>query len=408
MRQLSPLVIVYADQAGETPAEQLAFALGEERADTVSGIDAAIRLLSDRPTPPAYLIVDIGGQGWDALEGIDRLAEYCDPSIRVVACGAANDVRLYRELRKRGMIEYFPYPVRISDMRDALRNQALVKTSAHGGREREGAVIAFMSAASGDGASTVALNTAYALAHVYNQPTVIVDMDYQFGMIARHLDINAPFGIRELLEYPDRGVDQMLVSKMLFNYGENLKVIAAPGDLRRMPPVSPQLIRDMIAVLKSQFAYVIIDVPHIWADWTSAILAQSNHQVMIAQLWLRSLTHQTRLLAAWREVGLSKESISLVVNRSGAKFKEAITPEDAERIGGKVIDHYLANDIKSVAHAENQGKTIVEIGPSLLERQFRELAEALLDKTGNPVARATAEPDSVKAKVSLLRRKKPG
>ncbi len=404
MAQLSPLIIIYADQAGETPSEQLSLALGEAHADIIEGIMPAVRVLAERPMPPAYMVIDIGSRGMDMLGELDALAEHCDPSIRVVVTGRINDVGFYRELRKRGVIEYFPYPLRINDMRDTLRQQSLVKSTGTSGRQREGVAITFTSAASGDGASTVALNTAFCLAHTFGKPTVIVDMDYQFGMIARQLDLNAPFGIRELIEYPDRGVDSTLISKMLCPYGENLKVIAAPNELRRMPSISASLIRDMVGVLKSEFAFVIIDVPHTWADWSAAILAQTNQQVLVSQLWLRSLTHLTRLFTAWSEIGINKQDVSLVVNRSGAKFKEAITPEDVERISGKAIDHYLVNDIKTIVEAENQGKTVMELGPSLLERQVRDLTQSLLLKAGMQVQAGPLNAESKKPR--LLWRKK--
>ena len=60
-------------------------------------------------------------------------------------------------------------------------------------------VLTFLSAASGDGASTAALNTAYALSQLYNGSTVLVDMDYQYGMVAKHIALAKPADEDELL-----------------------------------------------------------------------------------------------------------------------------------------------------------------------------------------------------------------
>jgi pilus assembly protein CpaE len=252
----------------------------------------------------------------------------------------------------------------------------------HPSAAKRGTVISCISAASGDGASTFAVNLAYCLAEEFDQSTVLIDMDYQFGLIAKSLDITAPFGIRELFDFPERGIDELLIEKMLVKHGKNLSIIASPHELRQLPVVKPELVRDMISLLRTKFNYVILDIPHIWTGWTAASLTYSDHVVMVAQLWLRSLTHSSRLLAVWQTIGLSENSISVVINRSGAKFKEAITAHDFERITHHKIEAYLSNDIKSVVTAESEGKTLFEIGHSvLLQQQIRQFTKNILARS---------------------------
>jgi pilus assembly protein CpaE len=154
-------------------------------------------------------------------------------------------------------------------------------------------------------------------------------------------------------------------------------VIAAPDTLRSLPSIHPDMIRNLINVLKTEFAYIILDLPHLWTNWSAEAMAQSDRVVMVSQLWLRSLTHLSRLLNASQEMGIDKDKIWLAVNRSGARFREAITPQDFERVCLKTINFYFANDIKTAVNAENQGKTALEVGSSLLERQLREAARTL-------------------------------
>src|SRR5262249_14734410 len=125
-------------------------------------------------------------------------------------------------------------------------------------------VIAFMSAASGDGASTIALNTAYALATEYRKSVVLVDMDYQFGMVAKNLDLTTPFGIKELFEHPDRGIDSTLIERMIAAYGNTrMKIIAAPNQLLTLPEIRAEVIRDLINILRKEYDVVVLDLPHI-------------------------------------------------------------------------------------------------------------------------------------------------
>lgn len=384
MQQKASLLVVYADNAGELPAEQLAAALGNAQLVTIreGGLEAATKeLASGNIAAPDYLAIDIGARGQDVLQELDTLAHSCPPSIRVIVAGKLNDVSLYRALIKRGIIEYYAYPLEVSaivkgllgasNLRD-IQQEAPVRSA-----KKNGCALGFVSAASGDGASTTAMNVAHILANHFNRRTVLVDFDYQYGMIARHLDLQAPYGIRELFEYPERGVDAALVQKMLVPYGKNLWIIAAPNELRRLPQVQPELVLDLLQVLKSQFDYVVFDIPHLWVHWLATLLLRLDHVVLVAQLWLRSLTHVTRIIAAWREAGLKKENISLIINRSGSKFKEAMSAQDFERVSHTKIQAFLPNDTKAIVSSENQGKMLVEAGSGPLEKQLHEITQFL-------------------------------
>ncbi|MBM3618136.1 MAG: hypothetical protein FJX23_06265 [Alphaproteobacteria bacterium] len=403
MDQPSPLMVVLQDASEHEFANQLATAMGYGYADVIIGqpIDAA-HAIQARASSPTYILLDIDAmQPAEVLHQLDAVAQHCDAGTRVVVIGAVNDIGLYRDMKARGVIEYFTRPVEIPSLRSALMTQnpdAVSSLARPVVRRDECSVITFMSAASGDGSSTVALNTAYALAHEFGQRTVVIDMDYQFGMIARNLDQSSQFGIKDIFEYPDRVVDSALIEKMLVTHQQepNLRIISAPIELRVLPNIKPETIRNLISTLKSQFKFIIIDLPHIWSPWVAAALGESSHSIMVAQLWLRSVTHSSRLLKSWREIGLdTNKSVSVVINRSGAKFKEAITEKDYERVCGVEIKFALANDTKAIVTAENQGKTVTEIGNSPLASEFHELARYLIclrDGTPYTPAAPSAKP----------------
>lgn len=364
----SPVFAILPDEADKPFINQVANALGYPYADISLGSPLeATHMLAQRDRSPQYLIIDIGPRGRDVLNEIDKIAEFCEAGTRVIVIGEVNDITFYRSLKQMGVLEYFTRPAGLQEVRSILMFNA-----ESAGKNSK--VITCISAASGDGSSTVAMNLAFSLAETYQQRTVLVDMDYQFGMIAKNLDLNTQFGIREIFDHPDRGIDATLIRRMSAPYGERLQVISAPNDLKQLPPVSPETIRSLIQTLKGEFEYVVIDLPHIWANWTAAAISSSSDVLMVAQLWLRSITHGARLLGLWRDMGVDSEHVRIAINRSGAKFKEGISQKDFERVCGHGINFNLANDIKTVVTAENQGKTILELGSSALASQFDQLA----------------------------------
>jgi pilus assembly protein CpaE len=380
MSLFSPLLVICLDQDEVGYLSELSRALGYPDAHIIPGgfADAA-KALALRTSSPSYILIDIGERGSDVLSELDEFALNCEPGVRVVVIGSVNDIVFYRELKSRGVLEYFPRPAQVADIRNVLL-QSAARNETASASSQQGTVIALTSAASGDGSSTLAVNLAYCLAEKFKQPTVLVDMDYQFGLISKSLDLVSPFGIRELFDHPERGLDDMLVSKMLVKYSEHMSIISAPGELRPLPMVRPETIRELVNILRSRFAFVILDVPHIWTEWTAASLTYSNHTVMVAQLWLRSLTHATRLFMAWNAIGVNRTNVSLIVNRSGAKFKEAITTQDFERICHHKIDGFINNDVKAITKAENDAKTLFEVDSGILQQQIKDLAQSLVTR----------------------------
>ncbi len=376
MENTSPFMAVILSEDNMSFAHNIATALGYSFADIVIGspAEAAVALTS-RNSAPRFILVDVAGEQSVILHQLDSMAEHCVAGTKVVVIGEANDIAFYRALKQRGVVEYFTKPVQPSDVIDVF-----VESSTPAGGKGQGMIISLMSAASGDGSSTIAVNTAYALAQQSGAQVVLVDMDYQFGMVAKNLDVSSSYGIKEIFDHPERGVDATLLERMQVDYKGQFKIIAAPYELKTFPALRPEVIRDMLAILQTRYDYVVLDLPHVWASWIAAAVAASDLNIIVSQLWLRSVTHAARLTRAWREIGVSDEDIYAVINRSGAKFKEAITAKDFERVCNTQIKAYLANDIRSVVTAENQGCTILEMPGTPLQQQLKSFADMLVEQ----------------------------
>lgn len=380
------LLIVISDPSREAWAQSVAAAgnVAEPRVFWGSPAQAAAALAAN-PMPVSHLVLDIGGRGQDVIPEIDQLAQQCEVGTRVVAVGDTNDIILYRALIARGVSEYLPMPadpaelVRILTVPPAVAAAPVVEapaTPAPSSARVEKRVISFMSAASGDGASSAALNTAYALSQLFNGTTVLVDMDYQYGMVAKHLDLQNQYGIRDLFDHPERGVDVTLIKRMVANYGK-LHVITAPAELRYLPNVHADAIRDLVNTLKQTYDNVVLDLPHVWLPWVAAAAQQSTHLVLVAQLWLKSVSHAARTMRVLRELNIPLDRIVNIINRSGARFKEAIEPEDFERVCGTSIRYTLANDIKTITSAEASAQSVFEVDHSQLADDIMRLARGL-------------------------------
>ena len=330
---------------------------------------------------PTHIVLDIGARSMDVLSVVDALAQQCRAGTRVLATGDTNDIVLYRGLISRGVTDYLPMPCDPADVVRVLLAQptatvpAVGKAAASVSPKR---VIAFCASGSGDGASMASLNTAYALSQLFNGSTVLIDMDYQYGLVAKQLNLQSQYGIRDLFDFPERGIDTTLIKRMVASYGK-LDVITAPTDLRYLPNVSAEAIADLVATLKLSYDNIVIDLPHLWLPWIATILQHSSHVVLVSQLWLKSVSHAARMMRMLREMNIPIERVVSVINRSGAKFKEAIDSKDFERVCGIQVRYTLGNDIRTITAAEAAAKTVLEMEDSPLAADIMAMARGLVD-----------------------------
>jgi len=382
MRNL--LMIVSSQDRAPWAQQVIAAAKPEQPLVLVTSPSEAARYLAEHAISPSHIVLDIGASGHEVLEEIDILAHQCAPGTRVITVGDTNDIQLFRAIIARGVLDYLPFPASpeaviksLTAPIPTLAPTAAAPSVAAPVKNPNKRVMLFMSAASGDGASTIALNTAYAISQISNGNTVLVDMDYQFGMVAKHLELQNQYGIGDLFDHPERGVDAVLIKRMVANY-RKLHVITAPADLRYLPTVNASAIRDLITTLSATYDNVIIDVPHVWLPWVATVAQQSTQLVLVAQLWLKSVSHAARMMRALRDIGVDAERVTAIINRSGAKYKEAIEPKDFERVCGTHIRYTVANDIKTIVMAEASPTTIIELPPSLISADIERIAHGLL------------------------------
>src|SRR5690349_2115656 len=124
----------------------------------LGGISAALEHYTGQVTPN-LLIVETGQNGQAALNELDRLAEVCDPSTKVVVVGRVNDVEMYRELMRRGASEYLVAPINPLHVIEVISGLYLDPDAKPIGR-----ILSFIGARGGAGSSTLAHNVAWTIA----------------------------------------------------------------------------------------------------------------------------------------------------------------------------------------------------------------------------------------------------
>ena len=324
-----PFLAFVADAETERLLQECAtqLALGQG-AILRGGITRAIEHLGQHRSPH-ILIVDVTGVDLP-ISKVNELADVCEPGVAVVAIGNRNEIGLYRDLLHAGVADYVVKPVN-----QQLLAKALTSGRAHTGEsspihKKLGSLVTFVGARGGVGTTTLADNTAWYLAHRQSRRVALIDLDLQNGDCALALDIKPTSGLREALANPLR-IDNTLLERVMTPVGERLFVLSSEEPLAEDLHFTAVAVETLVAALREQFHYVIVDVPRVPAPPYRRALDMADFCVLVADQTLRSVRDTVRLRTVLGDRDGKRRSI-LVVNRHGEGGRHAVTLHEIQHV----------------------------------------------------------------------------
>lgn len=359
-----PFMAFVGDEVTRATLARVAAARGWNEASVlVGGAADAAPALAGIPTPE-LLVIDLADAG-EPLNDLAELAEVCDPGTRVVALGIVNDIALYRELIDSGVEDYLVKPVTADVLGDVLdrRPESLADetTPADSDGGRMGRLIAVVGARGGVGASTVAVNIAWDLAHTHGHKVALVDLDLFFGDIALSLDLEPGRGFLEALENPER-IDGLFVQRALVRESDNLFFLGAEETLDRQIAFRAEAMGLLLEQLRSAYDNVVIDLPRFGARTQIPMITPPSSLAVVSDLSLAGMRDSMRLRTFIRETVPDAE-VKVVVNRVGYSPKGEMAKADFARGVDAPVDFAIPFDGKAAAESAGRGKPLVQVAP---------------------------------------------
>lgn len=323
-----PLMAFVADAETEAAVRDGLSQLGVSGAEVSrGGIARAVQYLGTERSP-AVLIVDITGVDLP-VSLVNQLAEVCEPGVTVLAIGQQNDVGLYRDLMQAGLTDYIVKPVTPQLLAKALSS----KPGGEDGvpiNQKLGKVVAFIGARGGVGTTTLAVNLAWYLANRQNRRVGILDLDMQNGDCALELGLKPTPGLREALTNPFR-VDSVFLERAMAIQGERLFVLSSEEPLRDQIDFTAEAVDSLVGVLRTQFHYVIVDVPRIAIAPYRHALDTAELRVIVADQTLHAVRDAVRLRAALGQSEAGHRDL-VVINRGGEGGRHAVTVDEMSNV----------------------------------------------------------------------------
>lgn len=373
------------DEVSLAACQKLADANGWSRRAICYGNIGSIQPLLDAPELPRLLVVDLDGAA-DTTSLLPALTKRVAQGGALVAIGSMNDVTLYRHLITAGAADYLLKPLDaetliataadVSRMAEQLRSPVGSEASS----PAQGRLSLVTGVRGGVGASTLAVNLAWMMAHEQGVKTCLLDLDLHYGISALALDLEPGYGLREALESPERMDSLMLVSSMV-KESETLSVLGTEEPIENSVRLDPAAVARLIDELTSSFEAVVVDLPRNLVTSQTELLARANDFLMVTDLSLAGVRDCGRVRGAVQTAG-SQARVMTVASRVGKDRPCQVDVKNFERSLGSKLTSVVPEDVKTLAACANAGKAIgAAAGKQPIAQVLRGLANELTGRS---------------------------
>jgi pilus assembly protein CpaE len=273
-----------------------------------------------------------------------------------------------------------------------LRKAEILKTTPTKQIRKKSFLIAVHSLRGGSGCSSVAVNTSIGLAGIWGKPTILLDMVLTTGQVALMLNSSLRRTWADLTSVKPEELDLNMISTILGKHESNLNFIAAPTFPPEAELLTIQHFDASLAILKSQYDYIVVDLPHDFREITYHTLDQADIIVLVAMPELASLRAAAATLETYRRLGYPPDRIRLVLNNT---FEHGGLAKKSIETGLKhPVDQVLPYDPDTVIQAINYGQPFLYHKPdepiSQLIENFAYMVSDESDRTIPPASPSKA------------------
>ena len=358
--RLLPRITIQAFCEHTQTAELVEAAVHDRRMSKVAltthngGLEGAIESYKSNPTPN-LIVVETSLPSEDIPHALDRLAEVCDASTRLIVLGHINDVLLYRELMRSGVSEYLVLPTSPQAIVNAISDLFAAEGAAPIGR-----TIGFISAKGGAGASTVSHNVAWAISQNLRQDVLILDMDLPFGTAGLNFNQDPPHGIADAVSASGKA-DPTMLDRLMSKAANHINLLTAPAMLDKTFDFAERDFEQVVELAQKSTPVVILDIPHVWTSWVRHTLATIDEIVIVAEPDLANLRNAKNLADTIKALRPNEAAPLVVINKVGVpKRPEIPAAEFAASVECKLLGQ-IPFDAATFGTAANNGQMLAEV-----------------------------------------------
>lgn len=327
----------------------------------------------------------------DEIQAVkELLKKRTNGTIFLALTGNEVSITKARELKKIGIDEVLPLSIDSDGIRAAVDEKLSAmrapEQNLFNGFSALGQVIPVTQSRGGIGSTTIAVNLASTLVgrdktmfkKATRKSVVLLDLDLQFGNSNVFLDLEDKGGFLNIIDSAEK-VDERFVGSTLQRHALGFDVLCAPAQVVPLHSMRPDLVQDIIEILKMKYDYIIIDLPRAVVDWVEPVLKSASKLVIVTDTSVPCVRQARRLMDLYREDSVALP-VEVVVNRERRPMLKSEHVREAEKVLETKLIHWLPDNPKVARSAVDLGRPIVDMKPkSDLGKALTLLASALSD-----------------------------
>jgi pilus assembly protein CpaE len=334
---------------------------------------------------PDLVLLDVMLPKLDGYQAAARIRseEPAGAHVPIIMLTAGTDVEQRVRGLRAGADDYQIKPFHPAELLARIKS-LLARFAPHDafvGRPPLGRVQAYYGAKGGVGTTTITINAGIALHRELGRRVVLVDGNLQFGDHRVFLDLGLDKkSIVDIVTAPN--IDQELLRSVIVKHDSGVDLLLAPPS-----PESADLVvaeqhhmARIVEQLRQMYDYVLVDIDKRLDDNNLDVITAADTVFVVMTADLSCLKNVRLILETMTQLGIARDKVQLVLNRSNAFT--GINVKNAEAALKRRIDHQIVNEYRGAISALNSGGPFMASKPdSLLSRSVLDFVRSV-DKSG--------------------------
>ncbi len=366
-----------------------------------------------RAIEPDIILVDSKLEGESTMDIIDDLALQF-PTESVVAILPTNDPLIAQQVMLAGARAFLIAPFSQINLVSTLRRV----TELEGRRQQTKTYVAatmpeatrplrsvtIYSPRGGTGVTSIAANTAIALAEETGKKVLLFEGKVFFGHLEVMLNLKVQNTLSDLIPHATN-LDESLVRDVVTAHPSGINVLMAPSNVQIAQGIRAEDIYNVYMGVSRLFDYIVVDAGGPLNDISVTLMDAADRILLVTTPDLAALHDTSRFLQLSRSLAYPADKILLILNKAGAEG--GVKLHDIESVLHTQVYHQIANDPANVLRSINRGipflvyyprssasKSIQHLAVNLAAIRLRELGHegvpAQAEKAGRDLLMASS------------------
>ena len=264
-----------------------------------------------RQLRPEVVLLDVA-TNLEAATELIRHATSLNPPIHVVGLHTHNDSEAILRSLRFGATEFLYAPFEVSIQEAAIsRIQKLLQPTGAVDRAK-GRIVSFASTKPGSGASTLAVQTGYALRRATGRRVLVADFDLLCGSTAFYLNAEHDYSFVDVLQHSG-ALSHDFWSTVTVD-ADGIDVLPAP-DMPFTGAIDQKKVNEVLEHARNNYDWTVVDLPCIFNRLSLVTAMESDRAFLISTPELASLHLARRAVKLLSQIGMDSQKFQVLINR---------------------------------------------------------------------------------------------